>query len=311
MLLPEWMDEKPQTTPNPASWSRVRSSRYLGRTLRQLKQVVLDQMVTEEYANRPGWWQGLDPRVKLLSTLMLVVLAGLTRSWAVLVGIWVITLVIMRFSGLPVLTLQKRIWLLVPLLTLLVAVPAMFNILPGDPLIYLYQASHPATWWGIKMPAEIYITRQGVKAAFFLTGRVGISLSLGILLITTTPVARLLKSLQVLRVPALFVMIIEMSYRYLGLLLNISIEMFEARRLRTVGRLSLEKQRQLVGSSMGVLFIKSMALAEEVNLAMQARCYTGEAVTAHVFRLQKKDWACLAVLLVFTVVAVMGEVMVG
>ena len=186
MLLPEWMTEKPQTAPAPATLSRVRSSRYLGRTLRQLKQVVLDQMVTEEYANRPGWWQELDPRVKLLSTLMLVVLAGLTRSWVVLFGIWVITLVIMRFSGLPVLTLQKRIWLFVPLLTLLIAVPAMFNLLPGDPLIYLYHASHPATWWGIKMPEEIYITRQGVKAAFFLTGRVGISLSLGILLITTT-----------------------------------------------------------------------------------------------------------------------------
>ena len=62
---------------------------------------------------------------------------------------------------------------------------------------------------------------------------------------------------------------------------------------------------------MGVLFIKSMALAGEVNMAMQARCYTGEAVTAHVFRLQKKDWTYLAMLLVFIGVAVMGEVMVG
>ncbi len=308
-MLPEWMREKPDIVEK-KDLTRTRSNRYLSKTLRQLKKVVFYQLMNEEYADRQGWWQSLDPRVKLLSILALIIVAGITRKPGVLFGIWMVIVLIMRSSHLPVLALQKYIWCFIPLLTFLLAIPAMFNVVvPGDPLINLYQANH-SIWWGVEM-SGIYITRQGLKAALFLSLRVGISLSLGVLLITTTPVALLLKSLHVLRVPALFVMLIEMSYRYLVLLLNISIEMFEARRLRTVGNLSLAQQRQLVGSSVGVLFIKSMALAEEVYMAMQARCYTGEAVYFRQFQLHKGDWAWLVGLLIFIGFAVMGEVLVG
>ena len=311
-MLPEWMADKPVTAEYRAPKPGINRSRYLSKTLHQMKRTVLDQLVTEEYAGRPGWWQGLDPRIKLVSTLLLIVLAGLTRHFEVILGLWAVTVVTMWLSRLPVLSLQRRIWGLVPLLTLLLAIPAMLNVVvPGDPLLNLYSVHHPVTWWGLKMPEEIYITRQGVKAALFLAGRVGISLSLGVLLITTTPVAMLLKSLQVLRVPSLFVMIIEMCCRYLFLLLNTSIEMFEARRLRTVGNLSLRRRRLLVGSSVGALFIKSVALADEVYLAMQARGYTGQAVSARAMYLKNGDLAWLAGVLVLVGAAITGEFLLG
>jgi cobalt/nickel transport system permease protein len=117
-------------------------------------------------------------------------------------------------------------------------------------------------------------------AAFYLFLRDGLSLSIGVLLTITTPIASLLKSLRVMGIPAFMIMIIEMSYRYLVLLLNLSIEMFEARNLRTVGSLSLASQRAQVGSSFAALFARSMELADEVYLAMTARGYTGQAVAA-------------------------------
>jgi len=52
--------------------------------------------------------------------------------------------------------------------------------------------------------------------------------------------------------------------------------MFEARKMRTVGNLSLRRQQFQVGSSIGTLFAKSMIMAEEVYQAMTARCYTGQ-----------------------------------
>ena len=92
----------------------------------------------------------------------------------------------------------------------------------------------------------------------------------------TTPVSRLLRSLRMLGIPALFVMLIEMTYRYLVMLLMLSLEMFEARKMRTVGNLSLRRQQAQVGSSIGTLFAKSIIMAEEVYQAMTARCYTGQ-----------------------------------
>ena len=117
-------------------------------------------------------------------------------------------------------------------------------------------------------------------AGIYLFLRVGLSLSWGILLTVTTPVAKLLRSLQIMGMPSILVMIIEMSYRYLVLLLTLSIEMFEARSLRTVGVLSINSKRAQFGSSVAALFARSMALADEVYLAMVARGYTGQAVNA-------------------------------
>jgi len=48
--------------------------------------------------------------------------------------------------------------------------------------------------------------------------------------------------------------------------------------MRTVGKLSPQTQRAMVGSSVGALFARSMALSEEVYQAMTARGYNGESV---------------------------------
>ncbi|MDD3365492.1 MAG: cobalt ECF transporter T component CbiQ, partial [Syntrophomonas sp.] len=242
---------------------------FLKKSIMQMKRVLAEELLTEHYASRDGLLQQMDPRIKLISAVVLIILTGLTRSIYALLGMWAFTILLILLSRLPLLTLQKRIWGLIPLLTLLASIPAMLNIvIDGTPLLMIHQATYPSTWLGINIPADIYISKQGVTAALFLFLRVGLSLSMGILLTMTTPIAKLLKSLQVMGVPSLFVMIIEMSYRYLVLLLNLSIEMFEARSLRTVGVLSLASRRAQVGSSIAALFARSMDLADEVYLAM-------------------------------------------
>ncbi len=277
--LPGWMTEEVKNK-NRGGPRLKRRHNFLGKSILQMKRVLAEELLTEHYASRDGLLQQIDPRIKLITAVALIILAGLTRSIPALFGLWAFTLLTMFLSRLPLLSLQKRIWGFIPLLTLLASIPAMFNIIiDGTPLLMVYQAPHPSTCLGIIIPAEIYISKQGVTAALFLFLRVGLSLSIGVLLTMTTPVAKLLKSLQVMGVPSLMVMIIEMSYRYLVLLLNLSIEMFEARSLRTVGILSMASRRAQVGSSIAALFARSMDLADEVYMAMTARGYTGQAVS--------------------------------
>ena len=188
-MIPEWMDQKYELK---YEESRGSGQNYLLKSLHQMKRAVCDELLTECYANQKGFMQKLDPRVKLLLTIGLIVIAGITRSVSILLGLWVLSLLLIASSRLPVYTLQKRIWGFIPLLSLLVALPGMFNIfIDGTPLLVLYQSSTPAEWWGIHLPASVFITRQGALAALFLFLRVGISFSLGVLLTLTTPVARL------------------------------------------------------------------------------------------------------------------------
>ena len=274
--LPNWMGEPYENT----AVTGQRRPNFLRKSIRQMKQTLADELLTESCANQEGVLQRMEPRTKLIAAVSFIIIAGFVRSIPALLGLWVLTVVLMLLSGLPVFTMQRRIWGIIPLLTLLASVPAMFNfIIDGSPLCMIYQAPYPSTMLGIHIPAHIYISQQGFTAAMFLFLRVGLSLSMGVLLVMTTPVARLIKSLQVMGVPSLMVMVIEMSYRYLVLLLNLSIEMFEARRLRTVGVLSMASKRAQVGSSIAALFARSMELTDEVYLAMTARGYTGQAVS--------------------------------
>ncbi|NLW90355.1 MAG: cobalt ECF transporter T component CbiQ [Syntrophomonadaceae bacterium] len=263
-----------------ANSDRGKGSGFLNRNLRELRQVMLDDLLTERYARRDYWLQQLDPRLKLLAIIVLILLVALTRSITVFFVMWVCSLLLMSSARLPIWSLQKRIWGIFPLITLIAAIPAMFSLFnPGAPLLELYHSMAPHYWLGIRLPEQIYISRQGSIAALVIFLRVGLSITWGMLLVITTPSAHLFKSLRVLRVPLLVVMILEMTYRYLVLLIQVSHEMFEARKMRTVGKLSLRARQWQVTSSIGALFIRSMQLSEEVYQAMTARGYTGEAVS--------------------------------
>ncbi len=279
MWLPEWMSDDNQLYNKTDAEIKGRNSNFLTQSIRSIRAVICEDLQTEQYARRNGLLQKVSPGIKLIGMLGLVLVAGISRQFTVLLAVWLTTMVLMTMSKLPVLILQKRIWGLIPLMTLLFSLPVTLNVwMDGTPLLILYQSEQSIYWLGIDWPSIIYITRQGATAAAFLFLRVGISLSLGIVLVMTTPVADIFKSLRVIRVPDLFIMIIEMAYRYLIVLLSISIEMFEARSLRTVGNLPAKWQRAQLGTSIAALFARSIALSEEVYQAMCARCYTGESV---------------------------------
>ncbi len=275
--LPEWMEKT--GCQEQVNTSSGRRTNFLVKSIRRMKQNIADELMTESLAGRPGILQQLDARVKLVTVVLLVLAVGLTNSIPILLVVWLLTMFLMMIARMPVLTMQKRIWGGIPLITLLVSIPAMLNIfIDGKPLIMICQSTQLSVLAGIEIPASLFISQQGLTAGLRLCLRIGLSLSLGTLLVMTTPAAMLFKSLQAMGVPALMVMILEMSYRYLVLLLTLSIEMFEARQLRTVGNLSLSAKREQVGSSIAALFAKSMEMTDEVYLAMRARGYTGQAV---------------------------------
>lgn len=276
VFIPDWMGTEEYKEVSSRSKGRSRMG-FLRKTLWELQKSLSSERLSEYYARQDGLLQHIDPRIKLVAAIGLILLVGLTRKFEILLGLWVLTLILMYFSRLPVLKMQASIWAFIPLITLLIAVPGMFNLFnDGIPILVLHRFSEPVYLWGYKLPQSIFISKQGTMAALYLFLRVGLSLSLGVLLAVTTQVSRLLKSLRMLGIPALFVMLIEMTYRYLVMLLMLSLEMFEARKMRTVGNLSLRRQQAQVGSSMGTLFAKSMIMAEEVFQAMTARCYIGQ-----------------------------------
>jgi cobalt/nickel transport system permease protein len=246
-------------------------------------------LFAEDIARRPGLLQSIDPRVKVVSVIALLMAAGLSRSLLVILGMYLITLLLAWRSSIPMGFFVKRVWLLMPFFTGIIALPAFF-ITPGPPLVQL-----PWGW---------IITRTGAQTALFLLLRVSTSVSIAILLVLTTPWNTVLKSLGVLRIPDVFVLILGMTYRYIYLFLHTVNDMFLSRKSRVVGRLSGGEQRRLIASTAGTLLGKTLHLSGEVYLAMQSRGFYGFPRTLDTFKMRAADWLALVVVLFTVAVAI-------
>lgn len=249
--------------------------RSLGEASRRLE----ESLFAEAIGRRAGLLQSLDPRTKLLSFLALIVAANLARAPLAIAGLYLLALPLAWASAVPMGFFVRRVWLALPLLTGLVALPALV-LTPGPPLAHL--------------PLGLVLTRTGATSALLLLLRVGTSVSLGLLLVLTTPWAALLRALAALRVPDTLVLILGMTYRYIYVLLRITNEMFLSRKSRVVGRLSAAQERRIQGAIAGTLLAKSLHTSGEVYLAMQSRGFRGYAHALRGGRLARRDYLWLA-----------------
>lgn len=243
-----------------------------------LSQALERSLFAESLARRPGLLQGLDPRVKLVGLLVLLLATGLARNPATLILLYLGSLVLAFASRIPLAFFVKRIWLSVLLFSGVVALPALF----------LTQGS---AW--VKLPLGLAISRAGAQTAALLVLRVGTSMSLAILLVLTTAWNSLLKAMAVLHLPEVVVLVLGMAYRYIELLLRLTNDLVLARRSRIVGQLSGAQERRLLGATAGALLTRSLDLSGEVYLAMQARGFRGYPRTLDQFRMRGRDWAAV------------------
>ena len=281
----------------PAAKSRPSRRRdYLEKTLIGLAASLQESLLAEKWARQPGLLQKLDPRVKIVTLLGFVVLTALLHQPAVLFVLAVFTLFLARLSRLPLSLFVRRVWLAVPLLVGVLALPAaLSSVTPGASVLVLHHAPLLA------------ITRPGLLVALTLLLRAGTALGFVTLLTLTTAWNELLGGLRVLLVPRPFLLILAMTYRYLFVLLRIVQEVFLARKSRTVGTEIGSENRWFLGSAAGGLFRKSLLLTEEVHTAMRARGWTGTPNSACPPRLHARDVLWLGTMTLAALLACGGE----
>jgi cobalt/nickel transport system permease protein len=286
--VPAWLMTSNTPVEAPAARSRERTP-FLERTLAELAGAAATAMPTQASASTDGFLQRRDPRSKIVCLLGLIAAAAFLRNWLPLLALYGITLGLALASRLPLKTLLKRAWLAVPVFVGAVTLPAaLSSVTPGVPLMVL--SHHP----------YLAVTQAGMGVVALLTLRVGIAVTLGMLLTQTTRWNDLIRGLQMLPIPGIFLVILSMTYRYLTVLLHSAAEMFVARRSRSITRITAGDGRRFVGGSIGALFGKTMALSDEVHNAMISRGYRGEAVALTVLRWRAADtaWTVATVLLI-------------
>ncbi|MFA5779705.1 MAG: cobalt ECF transporter T component CbiQ [Elusimicrobiota bacterium] len=266
-----------------------KSNNFIERSLAGALHFLKESVFADEYALKRGFLQSLDPRIKTITFLMLIVLIILTKNIRILFYLYALCLLLGSISKINLGFFLKRTWIFIPLFSLFIAFPAMFSIFtPGETLAVLNIS-------GIKLT----ITRQGFFGASLFVVRVMTSVSFAVLLSITTKHFELLKVLRIFGIPQVFVMTVGMCYRYIYLFIEIIENTYLAVKSRIGTKVHYKTGQHLVAWNIAFLWQRSYQLNEDVYKAMLSRGYRGESVALDDFKIKTEDWLwlCLVVII--------------
>ncbi|WP_088186954.1 cobalt ECF transporter T component CbiQ [Desulfosporosinus sp. FKA] len=305
MELPNWLSEASPALCRCGCGGR-RKGNFIEKTLRDIIKIIQDAVFSEEIALRPGFLQRLDARIKVISLIYLLIIVNLCAHLSLLWGFYLVLLAIAVSSKLPLRQVVARVWLVIPLFTGIMVLPSIFNwVRPGDPLWVIADFHHSLHLGYLSFPSVLAVTRQGLWGGIMLISRVGISVSLAVVLTLSTRWMDFLRALRTFFIPKIFIMTLEMTYRYIFVLVSAMEEMFLARKARDAGQSAPKEERRFVASAVGGLFGKSLQMSEEVYWAMTARGYSGE------IRLLKGSSLCWSDVLVLSLVVLAGLILIA
>ncbi len=191
--------------------------------------------------------------LNVLCTAILLILVSLTKSFVFVIIINVYLLSILCVTDTDRLVRILKLSLGVTLFTAIIMLPAFF---------------------------------QGNSySSIMITTKVFASITAVGLLSHTTKWSLLTKALKRFYVPDIFILILDITIKYIYRLGELSLSMFYALKLRSVGKNS-KKYTSMAGVA-GTMFLQSMEMAEEMYHAMECRGFSGEY---HMIEKSKFKW---------------------
>lgn len=236
----------------------------------------------------------LDARLKILATLAYIILLFIVNEWIGFAAC---------FAALAVMVALSR----VPLGFILRGLKVIFIIILFTFFLnlFMYDGQVLLRIW------KLTITDQGLYRALFMAGRlILLIISSSLLTFTTTPIQltngleRLMKPLSKIGVPSHEIaMMMSIALRFIPTLLDETDKIMKAQQARGADFESgniLRRAKQMI-PILVPLFISAFRIAQDMALAMEARCYRGgegrTSMTAMRFR--KADYLAAVLLVLF------------
>jgi cobalt/nickel transport system permease protein len=254
-----------------------------------------ETMQVQEFAGLAGLLQRIDPRLKLVSFVALVISAVAVRTLTSLLILSLAIIILCVLSRIPVRFFLLRATIFIPVFAGIITLPLPF-ITPGNPIARFGSGLFALT-----------VTREGAYKAALFTLRVWVCVAASVLLISTTKFHELIHSMEKLGLPRVLVMMMSVTYRFIFLFVNEAHRMVLAMESRTVKQRRWRDTLRSLASIMATLFIRSYERGERVYFAMTARGYAGTIRSLEQMKLTRRDVYFGMVLLVFCIVVLFTE----
>ena len=236
----------------------------------------------------------LDPRVKLTATIAFIISLFLVKNiWGYLIAALFLAAVI-KMSNVPFKFMMRGMKAILFLLLLTVA----FNLFltPGEPLVQIW---------------KLTITKEGAQIAGMMAVRLTfLIIGSSVMTLTTTPnnltdgMESLMKPLNKIKVPVHEIsMMMSIALRFIPILLEETDKIMKAQIARGADFESgnIIKKAKAMVPLLVPLFISAFRRANDLAMAMEARCYRGGEYRTKMKPLiyKKRDFMAYMVLVVY------------
>lgn len=184
----------------------------------------------------------VNSSLKVFFTFMLIVLLSISRSFAFIVVIVVYLLVLLSMMEGDEIFKILRVSFIMSCFTFIILLPAALS---GN------------SYSSVMITTKVFATITAVNILSYSSKWHSIT-----------------SALKRFFMPDLFILVLDITIKYISMLGEFSVEMLYSLRLRSVGR-NKGKYSSLAGV-VGTMFIKSTEMAEEMYSAMECRGFTGE-----------------------------------
>lgn len=200
----------------------------------------------------------INALIKLISTLVLIIFVSLTRNFTFVLITNVFMLVLINFFNINIIKYILKVSLSAAIFSFIVFLPAIFLGYSNNALMIIM---------------KIFVSAESVNILAF-----------------TTIWNELTSALKIIRVPDMFIFVLDITIKYILILGKFSLNMIYALKLRSIGK-NRDKNASLSGI-VGTMFIKSKEMSEETYSAMECRGFTGEYKVCKKFKLRLPDYIC-------------------
>jgi len=240
----------------------------------RIESAFFDLAVLERLASLETPVHRIDPRAKLLATLIFIVCVVSFDPYQVLplLPFLIFPIVLTARAGLPAGVLLKKLALAAPFALAV----GIFNPIFDREIL-------------------LHIGPQGISGGWVsfcsIALRILLTLSAVLILVATTGFATVCLGLEKLGAPRPFVQQLLFLYRYLFLLVDEGSRLVRARRLRSFGRRGMEIRPY--AAMLGQLLLRTLARAQAIHRAMQCRGFDGHLRRLHPLHAGLRDWLFL------------------
>ena len=244
----------------------------------------------------------MDPRVKLGGTLLFIISLFFFKNFLGYVIAALFLAVVIKLSGVPFKFMVRGMKTII----LLLMITVVFNLFltPGTPLV---------SFW------KLTITMEGAKLAASMAIRLTLLIiGSSLMTLTTTPnnltdgMEKMLRPLRVIKVPVHEVaMMMSIALRFIPILLEETDKIMKAQIARGADFESgnIFKRAKALVPLLVPLFISAFRRANDLAMAMEARCYRGGEGRTKMkpLKYKKRDYIAYLCILVYMV----GSIFVG